>query len=224
VRSHGEDVRRVDGEVVCACCGTTHDIDQSRTLVEHRRPQSGRETVEEPTIADGGEGVRTADAREEELRERWPSASAAASVGESTERAKIRERIEIVADAHPDLTDLELAAKYDAIEHVDVVREVRSGADTDPSEVVGFDRGDRPPDWEIVSVTVDGEERPASGGGGPSFVEVVDYGQRFDFIRDGWYRCDCGVRLFGAQMARHLGHVHGIDEASIARSCVHREC
>jgi hypothetical protein len=174
-------------------------------------------------VADGGDTLRTADAREEELRERWPSASAAASVGESTERAKIRERIEAVAHAHPDLTDVELAARYDAIGHVDVVREVRSGASTDPSEVVGFDRGDRPPEWEVVSVTVDGEERPASGGGGPSFVETTDYAERFDFITADWWRCDCGVRLYGEQMARHIGRAHGVEEPHAARTCAHRE-
>jgi len=223
VRSHGEEVRRVDGEVVCAVCGTAHDIDQSQTLAEHRRPQSGPQSAAEPTVADGGEELRTADAREEELRERWPSARAAASVGESTERAKIRERIEAVAHAHEDLTDVELAAKYDAIGHVDVVREVRSDADTDPSEVVGFDRHDRVPSWEIVSVTVDGEERPASGGGGMEFVEVTDYAERFGFIRPEWYRCDCGVKLHGDTMARHLGRAHGIEDRSAARSVVQLE-
>ena len=216
VRRHGEEVRRVDGAVVCTCCGTAHDIDQSQTLVEHRRPQ----TAAEPTVADGGEDLRTADAREEELRERWPSASAAAAVGEPTERARVRERIETVAHAHEELTDVELAAKYDALEHVDVVREVRSGVDTDPSEVVGFDRGDRPPEWQVVGVTVDGERHPASGGGSIETVTNVDYTDRFDFIRSEWYRCDCGVKLHGEQMARHLGQYHGIEEGAAARSSV----
>jgi len=216
VRRHGEEVRRAGGEVVCSCCGTAHDIDQDQTLVEHRRPQ----TAAEPTVADGGDTLRTADAREEELRERWPSASGAASVGESRERARVRERIEQVAHAHEELTDVELAAKYDAIGHVDVVREVRSDADTDPSEVVGFDRGPDPPEWEVVAVTVDGERHPASGGGSIEMVEVVDYTDRFDFVRPEWYRCDCGAKLHGDQMARHLGHYHGIEDRSAARESV----
>jgi hypothetical protein len=86
--------------------------------------------------------------------------------------------------------------------------------------VVGFDRGDRPPSWEVVAVTVDGERHPASGGGSIETVEVVDYTDRFDFIRSEWYRCDCGVRLHGEQMARHLGHYHGIEEAPAARRSV----
>jgi hypothetical protein len=86
--------------------------------------------------------------------------------------------------------------------------------------VVGFDRGPDPPEWEIVSVTVDGKEHPASGGGGMSFVEVVDYTDRFDFIRDEWYRCDCGVKLHGDQVAGHLGHAHGIEDRSAARESV----
>jgi len=212
VRRHGEEVRRADGEIVCSCCGTTHDIDQDQTLAAHRRPQ----TPAGPTVADGGVEVRTADAREEDLRERWPSASGAAAVGESTERARVRERIEQVAHAHEELTDVELAAKYDALGHVDVVREVRSDAETDPSEVVGFDRGPDPPEWQVVGVTVDGERHPASGGGSIETVEVVDYADRFDFIRPEWYRCDCGVKLHGEQMARHLGHYHGIEDRPAA--------
>jgi hypothetical protein len=219
VRRHGEEVRRVDGAVVCTCCGTAHDIDQSQTLVEHRRPQ----TAAEPTVADGGEDLRTADAREEELRERWPSANGAVSIGEETERARVRERIEAVAHAHEELTDVELAAKYDALEHVDVVREVRSDATTDPGESVGFRTG-RPgwtsPEWQVAQVTVGGVEHDAAGGGGVEMVTNVDYTDRFDFIRSEWYRCDCGVRLYGEQMARHLGHAHGFEEGSKARAAV----
>jgi len=220
VRRHGEEVRRADGEIVCSCCGTTHDIDQDRTLASHRRPQ----TPAEPTVADGGAEVRTAEAREEELRERWPSASGAAAVGESVDRARVRRRVreilEEVGDAYSHLSHTEFAARFNEIEHVDVVREVRSDAETDPSEVVGFDRGPDPPEWEVVAVTVDGERHPASGGGSIEMVEVVDYTDRFDFIRSEWYRCDCGVRLHGEQMARHLGHYHGIEDRPAARESV----
>lgn len=216
VRRHGEEVRRSDGEVVCLCCGTSHDIDQEQTLVEQRRP----ETAGEPTVADGGGSLRTAAGRREELEERWPSARAAASVGESTERARVRERIEQVAHAHGELSDVELAAKYDAIGHVDVVREVRSGANTDPSEVVGFECPERPARWRVVSVTVDGEVHPASGGGGVETVTNTNYADRFDWIRSEWYRCDCGVKLHGEQIAGHLGHVHGIEDPAVARRSV----
>jgi hypothetical protein len=97
---------------------------------------------------------------------------------------------------------------------------VRSDAETDPSEVVGFDRGDRPPEWQVVGVTVDGERHPASGGGSIETVTNVDYTDRFEFIRSEWYRCDCGVKLHGEQMARHLGQYHGIEEGAAARSSV----
>lgn len=220
VRRHGEEVRRVDGEIVCSCCGTAHDIDQDQTLAAHRRPQ----TPAEPTVADGGVEVRTADAREEDLRERWPSASGAAAVGESVDRARVRERIrdilEEVGGAYSHLSHAEFAARFNEIGHVDVVREVRSDAETDPSEVVGFDRGPDPPEWQVVGVTVDGERHPASGGGSIETVEVVDYTDRFDFIRPEWYRCDCGVKLHGEQMARHLGHGHGIEDRAAARESV----
>jgi hypothetical protein len=218
VRQHGEAVRRVDGEVVCVCCGTTHGIEQGQTLVEHRRPQSPSEAVTEPTVADGGSAT---EKRREELQERWPSANAAVSFKESVKPIRVRERIEAVAHAHEELSDVELAAKYDAIEYIDVVREVRSGP---APPVVGSFRLSPPEwmtaDWEVVSVTVDGEEYNASGGGSIEMVTNVDYADRFDFIRPEWYRCDCGVRLHGEQMARHLGHAHGFEEKSKARGAV----
>ena len=100
------------------------------------------------------------------------------------------------------------------------MRGVRSGAEAGPSEGVGVDRGDRPPSCEVVGVTVDGERHPAAGGGSIETVEVVDYTDRFDFIRPEWYRCDCGVKLHGEQMARHLGHYHGIEDRPAARESV----
>jgi len=224
IRSHGEKVRKDGEQIVCACCGSSHDINQSQTLAGHRlsSPDTG------PSVADGGEELRTDEARQEELRKRWPTAAGAATLGESTARTKVRSRIKLVAHAHKDLTDLELAAKYNAFEHVDVVREVRSEASTDPSSAVGFGI-DEPhwmfPTWELVSITVDGEEYNASGGGGMEFVETTNYRERFAGIAtdDAWYRCDCGLRLYGEQMADHLGRVHGIEQRKVARTCVHRE-
>jgi hypothetical protein len=73
----------------------------------------------------------------------------------------------------------------------------------------------------MVSVTVDGETHPASGGGSVTMLKTTDYAERFSgFITDDrWYRCDCGVRLYGEQMARHLGHAHGLEDKSKARRC-----
>jgi len=224
IRSHGEEVRKDGNQIVCACCGTTHDIDQLQTLAEHRLSSADSG----PSVADGGLEIRTDDARREDLREQWPTAARAATLGESTARTRVRSRIELVVHAHEDLSNLELAARYDAIEHVDVVREVRSGAPTNPSRAVGFGI-DRPywmsPTWELKSITVDGEEYNASGGGGMEFVETTNYRERFAGIvtDDAWYRCDCGVRLYGEQMADHLGRVHGIEQRKVARTCVHRE-
>ncbi|MFA1612421.1 hypothetical protein [Halobellus rubicundus] len=224
IRSHGEEVRKDGEQIVCACCGTSHDIDQSQTLTEYRlsSPDLG------PSVADGGQELRTDEARQENLRKRWPTAARAATLGESTSRTKVRSRLKLVAHAYEDLTDVELAAKYDAFEHVDVVREVRSEVSTDPSRAVGFGV-DKPhwmlPTWELSSVTVDGEEYNASSGGGMEFVETTNYRERFAGIvtDDAWYRCDCGVKLYGEQMADHLGRVHGIEQRKVARTCVHRE-
>lgn len=228
-RDHGEAVRRVDGEVVCVCCGTAHDIDQGQTLVEHRRPQSPSETATEPTVADGGSDLETVEKRREELEERWPSANAAATVGESTGRTRVRRLVRDELEENDDRSDFEVAVSavfgepFNPKNHLGIVREVRSGVDTDLSEAVGFALGApewMTADWEVVSVTVDGEEYNASGGGSIEMVTNVDYADRFDFIESGWYRCDCGVRLHGEQMARHLGHAHGFEEKSKARGAV----
>jgi hypothetical protein len=222
VRRHGEEVRRSDGEIVCSCCGTTHDIAQDQTLAAHRRPQ----TPAAPTVTDGGDTLRTTDARREELKDRWPSAAGAASVGGVVVKPEVRDLIRDELDENESRSSLEVAGAaffgepYDPKKYVTVVREERPDVPVDPSEVVGFDRGDRPPSWEVVAVTVDGERHPTSGGGSIETVEVVDYTDRFDFIRPEWYRCDCGVRLHGEQMARHLGHAHGIEKPSAARSSV----
>lgn len=220
-REHGERVRREGSDVVCSDCGSAHDIDQDQTLVEHRRP----EPVSNPVVVDGGDELRTVESRSDELAERWPSALSGATVGESVERSKVRERVRLVGHAHDDLDGVEFAAKYNMLEHIDLVREiwseVRSGAETDPDEVAGFHRGEGRPEWRMVSVTVDGEVYPASGGGSVTMLETTNYAERFSgFIAgDRWYRCDCGVRLYGEQMARHLGHAHGIEDRSKARRC-----
>lgn len=67
--THGESVRREpSGEVVCAECGCSHDVQQDSTLTAHRTGQ---------VATDGG-------GRTEMLRQRWTDADAAAMVGGPT--------------------------------------------------------------------------------------------------------------------------------------------
>ncbi len=228
---HGEEVEYDDGDIACVACGCTHDIDQTQTLAECRKPDNADNTPAEPTIADGGQEVPTDESRRQKLKEQWQDANAAASIGEPPERTRIRRRIQMVKDAHPDKTAIELAAKYDAMNHIDVVRQVLEDKEelTNFDEPVGFRREDEPewinPDWQVDKIEVRGETHPAGGGNGMSYVETTDYVERFSSIIDDehWYRCDCGVKMHGHEMAKHLGHSHGLETVKQARVSVKRE-
>ncbi len=228
---HGEEVRYDDGDIVCTECGCTHGIDQTQTVADYRKPDNADNTPAEPAIADGGQEVPTDESRRQKLKEQWQDANAAASIGEPPERRRIRRRIQMVKDAHPDKTAIELAAKFDAMDHIDVVRQVLEDKEelTNFDEPVGFRREDEPewmnPDWQVDKIEVRGETHPASGGNGMEYVETTDYVERFSSTVDDehWYRCDCGVKLWGTDMAEHMGHVHGIESVERVRQCTHIE-
>jgi len=202
---HGESVLRVGGERVCSHCGTSHDISQDGTLTAHR--------TDGPTVAADG-GISVPD-REEELRSRWQDADAAAVVGESPQRRKQRKAVREWLG-----TDMSLG-EFWGVEVEDVpppddvqqlVAEVKH-PEFDPSEVALFD--DRVPEWHLKSVTVGGEERPASPGNGVDMVEIQNVRER---LREGCgieesqrYRCTCGVAAYGVTFVSHLG-CHGFEE------------
>jgi hypothetical protein len=137
----------------------------------------------------------------------------------------------MVKDAHPDKTAIELAAKFDAMDHIGVVRQVLNDKEelTNFDEPVGFRREDKPewmnPDWQVDVIEVRGETHPAGGGNGMSYVETTDYVDRFSDVIDDehWYRCDCGVKMYGHEMAKHLGHYHGLETVKQARVSCERE-
>lgn len=235
--SHGESIRYANGEIVCEHCETTHDIDQSQPMAAHRRP----ERPTQPTVADGGDELNTNDKRREELRERWADAAAGATVGESPDRERARKRLQGVVHAHEDKTDLELAAKYfeKPLEYLDIVRQVRSDAETDPSKVVSFRRRSAEHEretWEnerervpwrlrwIYTEDADDPQHVEAAGGSVPMVSIdrfeLDDGpldSRFDFLELGeWYRCGCGIRLKAENMALHVSEEHGIDKPHIA--------
>jgi len=151
-------------EYECAECGSPHVVDQDPdTLTAHRLngDDSGQTAV-----ADGGRDFE--GEREDELREQWQDARAAASVGERPERRKRRQKIEQELRRDPDATPLEVVARLtlppDATE---LVEEVRVGYDR--SKLIGFER---PPSWHVKSVTVGEDEYPASAGNGIEMVEL----------------------------------------------------
>jgi hypothetical protein len=202
---HGGSVQRVDGHRVCVHCGCSHGISQEGTLAGHRR--------DGPNVAaDGGVEVLDAKARQEELRERWADAEAAVVVGESPQRRRRREKVKRELRRDPEATALEVVARLGLPPDCrQLVEEVRAGVSRE--EVVGFD--DRVPTWRVKSVTVEGEERPASPGNGVDMVEVqgprqtLEAGLDLDHAEK--YRCACGVAAYGTDMVAHL-RTHGLEE------------
>jgi hypothetical protein len=83
-------------------------------------------------------------------------------------------------------------------------------------EPTSFD--DRVPSWHVKSVTVDGDERPASAGNGIDMVTLRDERQELagdlglDSARK--YRCDCGVAAYGDDMIAHL-RGHGLEAGDV---------
>lgn len=153
---HGENVRRTaGGEVVCAECECSHDVEQDTTLTAHRTGQ---------VATDGG-------GRAERLRQRWPDADAAATVGEEPSERERRERIQEELDRDPDASATEIIGRLGlSPDSRAVVEEVRAGVAH--GEAVSFD--DWVPEWRVKSVTVDGEERAASAGNQVEMVAVMD--------------------------------------------------
>jgi hypothetical protein len=155
-------------EYECAECGSPWEIEQEGTLTSHRlgEVESGREVA-----ADGSGAVR-----EQELRDRWPSARAAATVGERPReraaRKAVRKRLEgrespgfeeVVAEVVMGLKDPPPPEEVERI-----CREERVGVDR--SEVVGIER---PPKWKLKSVWIGDTEHPASAGGGVQLAETL---------------------------------------------------
>ncbi len=165
--NHGEEIAVSDRrgvEFECAECGSPWGIDQDQTLTSARL--SAAETADSTAVADGG--IEVPD-REEQLREQWPSATAAATVGETPTERKKRQAIESHLERHPNATVTEVLGSCSLPPgDASLVREVMAGVDR--SEVVGFDD---PPDWRLDAVIVDDEEHPAAVGGGVDMAEVV---------------------------------------------------
>ncbi|MFC7077893.1 hypothetical protein [Haloarcula halophila] len=156
---HGESILRSDRrgyDFECACCGSPHGIDQSHDTLTAAR------TAAKP-VADGG--VDTA----EKLRRAWPSARAAATIGEGPTRKQWRHRIENYLERYPDASIPQIRGALDLPHRAEtVIEEVAAGIDR--TEVHSFHAG---PEWHVKSVTVGEEEYPASSGNGVDMVETI---------------------------------------------------
>jgi hypothetical protein len=172
-REHGElIVPAADGahhDFECAECGSPWEIDQEHDTLTSARLANEENAAE--AVADGGGGVR-----EQELRERWPSARAAATVGERPPERAAREAVRKRLDRRENpgveevVGEVVMAVKDPppAREVKRICREERSGVGR--SGVAGFER---PPKWQLKSVEISGVEHSASVGGGVDLVETV---------------------------------------------------
>jgi len=166
--NHGEEISlstRRGVELECAECGSPWGIDQEHDTLTSARLSAG-DSDSTTAVADGG--VEVPD-REEQLRERWPSAEGAAQVGETPDRLKDRKAVEQYLRENPAASVEEVLGGCTLPpDAADLVCEVMAGVDR--SEVAGFEDG---PEWRLNSVIVDDEEHPAAGGGGVDMDEVV---------------------------------------------------
>lgn len=171
---HGEEVvRAADGarhDLECAECGSPHDIDQ--TTLSRARLDAQKEShasTSAPTDDDDW-----TDPRLERLREVHDedAVGSVASVGESLERARVRDLVQQQLELDPDVGHAELAGRLQERPELveSILEEERMGYD--PDEAVGWHN---PPDpgWSLTAVSVNDEtHRVACDGGGPEMVRT----------------------------------------------------
>jgi hypothetical protein len=214
---HGDELvrsGRAGYDLECRCCGSPHGIDQNQTLAAARLDDN------QPAAADGGTEVVDDEARENNLRERWQDAKAAAQVGESPSRLRLRKRVESYIENNPDASKYEIVANLatsDAPPPLveELVAEIQSNVDRD--DAVSFERF---PEWRLTGVTIAGEEHGASSGNGIEMVSVQDPKTEIaDALPEERLRCECGVAAHGTSMASHI-LTHGIEDTDQAVSHV----
>lgn len=226
--AHGEAVVWNDGrgpDVVCACCNSGWAIDQERL----DEPVSDDDLAE--ALADGGES----DASDSELSlaERWPSAKAAASVGESPTKTRIRKRVETelkYSDETPSVASM-LGRNMIDPKHAEFVESVMNGVDDSKPE--SFRRASLSSEWRLEAIIDrDGEEHLPGGGGvdmAPLKLPVQRVLQetrlQHDLQKGEMWRCsECNVGIYQTEwMARHLVEQHGLDRPESADHVLHVE-
>lgn len=222
--SHGESVVWDDGrgpDVVCSCCGSGWAINQS--LPE--------EPVQDDVLDDSA--VQEAKTETvETLADRWPSADAAFSCGETPTETRIRSRISEYVETYSGtpsipqlLGELSLAPRY-----AELATEVIAGETTPSSE--SFARTAAEELWELDAIIdADGEEHEPGGGGvdmAPLHLPVRHLLQetrlRYKLKSGEKLRCSkCRFSTYQREtMAHHLVG-HGLDRADAADSILRVE-
>ncbi len=228
---HGELVEWNDGrgaDVVCACCGASWRIDQSRL-------------EEQPTVDDDLDNDPTDEPDDDQDRsyldlsmsERWSSADGAATYGETLTRSELREQILSLLEESPrdDWSVAELMGRLSiSPSHRSFVDNVLHSRKQEPKT----ESFENPPpiteQWELDAIIDrDGEEHKPSGSGGVDMVSlhlpiqnIVEKTRlSIPLQRAEVYRCRiCNFSSHDNEMmAYHFSHEHGLDQPeSVDRS------
>ncbi|WP_318569923.1 hypothetical protein [Salinigranum marinum] len=217
---HGDRVKWNDGhglDVVCSCCDSGWNIDQSR--------------LSEPVSDDElSEALDADDDLDDQLSlsQRWPSATEAASLGESTVRARIRSDVSSWLHQHtettPSVPRLLGELQIDPA-HAQIVTEVLDGQEPTSES---FHRPAPLNDWQLEAIVDrDGQEHEPSGGG----VDMVtlhlpvrhllqETRLQYDLKSGEMFRCgNCDVATYQPEwMARHLVEEYGLHDPESADS------
>ena len=213
-RPHGDDVRWSEGrgpDVVCSECGSGWDIDQSR-LDEPPTDAQLRDSLPDPPELDG-----TPDS----LADRWPTADAACSIGETHRKTVIRDRVTTYLDVNgPEVSVPALMGhlNIDPV-HRAFVEEIVDGATETPAESFVRNRADD--GYELTAIVEDDGTEHRPGGGGVDMVPLNLPEQRLQEetrlchdLRSGeLFRCEkCEFGTHNPKvMAGHLIG-HGVEE------------
>jgi hypothetical protein len=200
-QSHGErleyDHSGHNTKLVCACCGSPVGIGE--TVTAHR-------TNEVQTVAaDGGEVV-----------EKPETVVVGARVGESSDRARVRETTEkyVARNGEPAEVSAGLLGEIGVSpEHADVVREVIEGVDSSGVEPIeGPQRESETSRYELQELRAwNGDSETPNGGGGARYVEVsmpvenVIRGSRLQYV-GGDVQPKIVVHADGERFATHDVH------------------
>ncbi|WP_410764930.1 hypothetical protein [Haloferax sp. DFSO60] len=226
---HGEAVKWDDGrgpDVVCECCDSGWAIDQSR--------------LEEPIPDD--DLLDALDAEDEtakedgrlSLAERWPSVEAGVSIGETTERTRIRKRVETEMEhSEKELSLHQMLGRNIneiPIAQADFVESVMQGEDDDGTE--SFGRETLESEWRLEAIIDrDGEEHAPSGGGVDMVTlklpvqRILDETRlQHDLQKGEMWRCQkCNFGTHQPEiMARHFVNI-GLEEPEAADHVLHVE-
>jgi hypothetical protein len=159
-------------ELVCAECGSGVGIEATVTA---ERVSGGRAVA-----TDGGvtASAQTQDTQASESAESGgESVVVGARVGERTDRAEVRSRVERYVEAHnvPERVTVVLGGMCLSPEYADVVEQVLDGSDPPGVEpVMGEERDSGGSRYELTGLrAANGDEKEVSGGGGARYVDVM---------------------------------------------------